>query len=170
MLQGYSAALFPYCPSKHFLTGEILRTCTKPYSKMSFKIESDITGTTDPKSPMWDSILYDKQITRLFKTLDIPVYHTERKYYEDMGYDHKGRRAPIVDSIDLYVWTVSNEGLPIVHLYDINPRSKYVFLKTTYTDPTIIKQLSVDYYSDEDDTFSKVYDEISRITCTSKKN
>ena len=136
---------------------------------MSFKIESVLTGTTDPKSPMWDFILYNKQITRLFKTLDIPVYHTERKYYEDMGYDHKGRRAPIVDSIDFYVWTISDEGLPIVQLYEINPRSKYNFLKTTITDPVHIRRLSVEDYYEEDDTFSKVYDEILRIISTSKK-
>lgn len=136
---------------------------------MSFKIESTLTGTTDPKSPMWDSILYDRQITRLFKTLDIPVYHTERKYHEDMGYDHKGRRAPVVDFIEFYIWTISNEGLPIVHKYEINPDSNYNVLKMTITDPVHIRQLSVEDYDDEDNTFSKVYDEILRIIRTSKK-
>lgn len=136
---------------------------------MPFKIESALTGTTDPKSPMWDSILYEDQITQLFKTLDIPVYHTDRKYYEDMGYDRKGRRVPVVDSIDFYVWTVSTEGLPIVQLYNINPDSKYSVLKKTFTDPLHIRGLSVEDYYDEDDTFSKVYDEISRIIRTSKK-
>lgn len=138
---------------------------------MSFKIESHLTGTTNSKSSKWESIIYDNQLIKFFKKLDIPVYHTERKYNEDMGYDHKGRRTPIVDSIDFYVWTVSSEGLPIVHLYDINPRNNYSFLRTTYTDPEIIRRLSVEEYDEyeEDDIFSKVYDEISRIVSTYKK-
>jgi len=134
---------------------------------MSFQIESARIGTTNPKSSAWDSIIYEKDIVRLFHTLDIPVYHTETRYNEDMGYDRKGRRAPYIDSIDVYIWTISNESLPIVHLYEIHPKSKYIFLKEIITNPLRIRQLSVEDYDEEDDTFSKVYDAIYSIVSTS---
>lgn len=67
-----------------------------------------------------------------------------------------------MDSIDLYVWSVV-DGAPVVHLYDINPRSKSHYLRQTFTDPAAIKKLTVDPYIEDDDSFSKVYDEICKV-------
>ena len=131
------------------------------------RLESEIIGTTNPSSPNWESIEYNDSIIKLLKTIKYSVYHTSKKYYKDMGYDHKGRRAPYIDSIDLYIWTIE-DSKPVVHLYDIDPRSGYSFLRSTFTDYDKICSLSVedDYgYDDEecDDTFKQVYDEMCRI-------
>lgn len=141
---------------------------SKPFQdKMTLQIESVYSGTTNPKSSAWDSIICDASIIKLFHTLDIPVYHTERQYNRDIGYDNKGRRTPYVESIDLYIWTVSNEGLPIIHLYDIDPRSKHTFLRNIITNPVQIRRITIDEDDEEDDMFSRIYDAIYKIVSTS---
>jgi hypothetical protein len=130
------------------------------------QLDSEIIGTTNASSPKWDNIHYNKAIDALMKTLNYPVYHTLRFDHKDMGYDHKGRRAPYVSEIDFYVWTTNKEGMPIVNLYEIDPSSKHSFLKTTYTEYEYIKHLSVEeLYGDEqdDDEFARVYDAMCRI-------
>ncbi len=130
------------------------------------QLDSEIIGTTNASSSKWDNIHYNKAIQALMKTLNYPVYHTLRFDHEDMGHDHKGRRAPYISEIDFYVWTTNKEGMPIVHLYEIDPRSKHSFLNTTYTEYEHIKYLSVeDPYGAEqdDDEFAQVYDAMCRI-------
>jgi hypothetical protein len=129
------------------------------------QLDSEIIGTTDASSPKWDNIHYNKAIQALMQTLNYPVYHTLRFDHEDMGYDHKGRRAPYISEIDFYVWTTNKEGMPIVNLYEIDPRSKHSFLKATYADYENIKYLSVEepYGAEQDDEFARVYDAMCRI-------
>jgi hypothetical protein len=88
-----------------------------------------------------------------------------------MGYDHKGHRCPVIDLIDVYVWSLS-EGKPVVYSYEVNTRQKIYVLRDTIIDPLLIKSLSVedDYEQEEtDDTFAQVYRRISDILFSQSK-
>jgi hypothetical protein len=136
-----------------------------------FKVDSDYLGTTDAKSDAWQSHVYGKTTKKLFSTIDYPVYHILTEEHHDMGYDHKGRRCPVIDFIDLYVWSAS-EGKPVVYWYEVDTRQKSYFLRDTIKDRDTICSLSVedDYYDEEeDDTSKKIYQRISDILFSQSK-
>jgi hypothetical protein len=117
------------------------------------QLECELYSTTDVSK--WDE--YNKTIKALFGSIKFPVYHTLSKEHTDMGYDHKGRRAPYVESIDLYVWSVSEDKKPIVHLYEVDPSQKSYFLRQTYTQKDEICCLTIEDYDEDDKTFLEVY-------------
>lgn len=136
-----------------------------------FKVDSDYLGTTDAKSDAWQLHAGDNTIKTLLRSVKGPVYHILTKDHHDMGYDHKGRRCPVVDFIDMYVWSVL-EGKPVVYLYEADTHQKSYILRDTFVDPVVIKSLSVeDYWYDEekDDTFAQVYQRISDILFSQSK-
>lgn len=122
------------------------------------ELECQTFNTTDASK--WN--VYHKAIQKLFSSITYPVYHTLSKEHKDMGYDHKGRRAPYIDSIDLFVWTVSEDKKPIVHQYEVDPRQKSYYLSRTYTHKDEISCQSVEEYDEDDDdkTFIEVYERI----------
>ena len=134
-----------------------------------FKVDSDILGTTNAKSDAWQLHAGDEIIKKLIKSIKGPVYHILTKEHHDMGYDHKGHRCPVIDFIDVYVWSVS-ERKPIVYLYEIDTRQKRYFLRDTSSDPKLIKSLSIeeDYEEETDDTFAQIYRRISDILFSEK--
>lgn len=118
----------------------------------------DFTGTTDAQDPKWESIIHDRNVLKHFKKISVPVYHTDTFYHEDMGYDHKGRRAPCCNEIDLWIWTVIDD-MPSICRYYINVCGNYIHLDATFTDPVRIRRLTVDPYDEyQEETFSPIYD------------
>ncbi len=137
-----------------------------------FKVDSDYLGTTDAKSDIWLSHVYDKTTKKLFGTIDYPVYHILTVDHHDMGYDHKGRRCPVIDFTDLYVWSAF-EGKPVVYWYEVDTRQKSYFLRNTIKDRDVICSLSVDdddYCCEKEvNTSKKVYQRISDILFSQSK-
>jgi hypothetical protein len=131
--------------------------------KSKIQLECEILASN--KATSWNSTYNDKTIEKLLATITYPVYHTLCRYEEDIGYDHRGMRAPYVSSIYLYIWSVL-EGKPVVHQYIIEPRTKSYFFYKTYTEYSKICYLSVEDGWDDidsDDTFLQVYNRIQQI-------
>jgi hypothetical protein len=130
-----------------------------------FMIDSDILGTTDPKSGAWYLYLRDRTITRLIYNLNCPVYHILTKKHHDIGYDYEGERCPVILYIDVYVWSVS-EGKPVVYLYEVDPYQNGYFLRQTFINSVLIKSLPIEDDSEQektDNTFATVYQRITDI-------
>ncbi len=137
----------------------------------TFRVDSDILGTTIASSNAWQVHVGDNTIKKLLKSIKTPVYHILTKEHYDMGYDNNGRRCHVVDFIDVYVCS-SKFGKQIVYLYEVDKRQKSYFLRDTAVNPVLIKSLSIedDYGQEEmDDTFAQVYRRISDILISEGK-
>ena len=121
-------------------------------------IDAIIIGSTNGSSTEWQTHCYNKWIQKVVKTITYPIYHILEIYNEDVGYDSRGRRAPYVESIDLFVWSKSETGTPIVYQYDLT--RDYSLLRSTYTDKKDIVSLSMEpcFENSNDTTFSDIYD------------
>jgi hypothetical protein len=83
---------------------------------------SEQFGLTDPVAILvadWYIQTYEK-IGAFLSKYPVPIYHIHYEEHTDMGYDHKGRRAPYTESIDVHVWTYGAKNVPVVHVYRID--------------------------------------------------
>ena len=74
-------------------------------------------GTTEPKSIA--SAEYDDiKLNEFLSKYPVPIYHITYEEHTDMGYSHKYKcRAPYIESIDIMIWTFTEQQTPVIHMY-----------------------------------------------------
>ncbi len=90
-------------------------------TKQTSCLLSECVGSTAGKDLLPHTYMGDyAKFAELINNYPVPIYHIDFDAHEDMGYDHKGRRAPYTESYTVSIWTYAADQVPVVHKYDLN--------------------------------------------------
>ncbi len=108
-------------------------------------------GSTDPKKIASSCDVKHPKVVKFIESFTLPIYHVSFEYEHDMGYDRKGRRAPVSYVNHMYIWTYHGTH-PIIHMYDV-----YEGLGVTYKSsfsPFLFSSYDGDEYDDYNEWWS----------------